>query len=83
MQYRICCNLIALADWTYEDYSARKEGYIWWATRDRKSRQREEIHEEGFCDGKNLEDIDAFYPGTFSVYGEPESDGELWYSLGP
>jgi len=48
-----------------------------------KSRQREEIHEKGLYDGKNLEDIDAFYPDMFSVCGESESDGELWYKLGP
>ena len=48
-----------------------------------KSRQREEILEEGLYDGKNLEDIDAFYPDMFSVCRESESDGELWYRLGP
>jgi hypothetical protein len=51
--------------------------------RDSKSRQREEIHEEGLYDGKNLEDIDAIYPDMFSVCGESESDGELWHRSGP
>lgn len=51
--------------------------------RDSKSRQREEIREEGLYDDKNLEDIDVFYPDMFSVCGESESDGELWYRLGP
>jgi len=42
--------------------------------RDSKSSQREEIREEGLYDGKNLEDIDAFYPDMFSVCRESESD---------
>ena len=41
------------------------------------------IFEEGLYDRKNLQHIDAFYPDMFSVCGESESDGEMWYRLGP